>query len=159
MAAYSTLVRRHQDVAFRTAMLITGHPQDAEDAAQEAFVKVWRTLGRFRPGRPLRPWLLAIVANEARNRRRSAGRREHLALRAAATLQPPRHELDPALERDALAAAIARLRDEDRVSIGCRLLLELSEAETAAALGVARGTVKSRLSRALTRLRAEVPDA
>jgi RNA polymerase sigma factor (sigma-70 family) len=159
VAAYSTLVRRHQDLAFRTAMLITGHPQDAEDAAQEAFVKVWRTLGRFRPGRPLRPWLLAIVANEARNRRRSAGRREHLALRAAASLQPARHELDPALERDALAAAIGRLRDEDRVIIGCRFLLELSEAETAAALGVARGTVKSRLSRALTRLRAEVPDA
>jgi RNA polymerase sigma factor (sigma-70 family) len=159
VAAYSALVRRHQDVAFRTAMLITGHAQDAEDAAQEAFVKAWRALGRFRPGRPLRPWLLTIVANEARNRRRSAGRREHLALRAAATLEPPGDPLDPALDRDALAAAIGRLRDEDRVIIGCRFLLDLSEAETAAALGVARGTVKSRLSRALARLREEVPGA
>jgi RNA polymerase sigma factor (sigma-70 family) len=159
VAAYSALVRRHQDVAFRTAMLITGHAQDAEDAAQEAFVKAWRALGRFRAGRPLRPWLLTIVANEARNRRRSAGRREHLALRAAVTLAPPRDDLGPALERDALAAAIGRLRDEDRVIIGCRFLLDLSEAETAAALGVARGTVKSRLSRALARLREEVPGA
>jgi RNA polymerase sigma factor (sigma-70 family) len=159
-AAYSTLVRRHQDVAFRTAMLITGHAQDAEDAAQEAFVKAWRALGRFRAGEPLRPWLLTIVANEARNRRRAAGRREHLALRAAAALpaaagEPPA----AALDRDELAAAIGRLRDDDRVVIGCRYLLDLSETETAAALGVARGTVKSRLSRALDRLRAEVGDA
>jgi RNA polymerase sigma-70 factor (ECF subfamily) len=65
----------------------------------------------------------------------------------------------PVYDRDALAAAIGRLRDEDRVVIGCRYLLDLSEAETAAALGVARGTVKSRLSRALGRLREEVQDA
>jgi RNA polymerase sigma factor (sigma-70 family) len=159
-AAYATLVRRHQDVAFRTAMLITGHAQDAEDVAQEAFVKAWRALGRFRAGEPLRPWLLTIVANEARNRRRAAGRREHLALRAAAALpSAPGETPAAALDRDVLAAAIGRLRDDDRVVIGCRYLLDLSEAETAAALGVARGTVKSRLSRALGRLRAEVGDA
>ena len=67
-------------------MLITGHPQDAEEAAQDGFLKAWRALARFREGEPLRPWLLTIVANEARNRRRAAGRREHLALRAAAAL-------------------------------------------------------------------------
>src|SRR5436309_2642352 len=83
-AAYASLVRRHQDVAFRTAMLITGNAQDAEDAAQDGFVKAWRALGRFRAGAPFRPWLLQIVANEARNRRRSAGRRVQLGLRAAA---------------------------------------------------------------------------
>jgi RNA polymerase sigma-70 factor (ECF subfamily) len=159
-AAYASLVRCHQDVAFRTAMLITGNAQDAEDAAQDGFVKAWRALGRFRAGEPLRPWLLTIVANEARNRRRAAGRREHLALRAATAL--PQADAGPAavaLDRDLLAAAIGRLRDDDRVVIGCRYLLDLSEAEIAAALGVARGTVKSRLSRALTRLRAEVGDA
>jgi RNA polymerase sigma-70 factor, ECF subfamily len=158
-AAYATLVRRHQDVAFRTAMLITGHAQDAEEAAQDGFVKAWRALHRFRDGEPLRPWLLAIVANEARNRRRAAGRREHLALRAAATLSPAGGPEEPAHDRDALAAAIGRLPEPDRVVIGCRYLLDLSEADTAAALGVARGTVKSRLSRALDRLREEVRDA
>ena len=158
-AAYATLVRRHQDVAFRTAMLITGHAQDAEEAAQDGFVKAWRALHRFRPGEPLRPWLLAIVANEARNRRRAAGRREHLAVRAAAGTPPPAAGEEPVLDRDGLATAIGRLREEDRVVIGCRYLLDLSEAETAAALGVARGTVKSRLSRALGRLREEVGDA
>jgi RNA polymerase sigma-70 factor (ECF subfamily) len=155
-AAYSALVRRHQEVAFRTAVLITGHPQEAEEAAQDAFVKAWRALGRFREGEPLRPWLLTIVANEARNRRRAAGRREHLALRAAAAQPAAGEEPAGAPDRDGLAAAIGRLRDDDRVVIGCRFLLDLSEAETAAALGVARGTVKSRLSRALDRLRTEV---
>jgi RNA polymerase sigma-70 factor (ECF subfamily) len=157
-AAYAALIRRHQDVAFRTAMLITGHAQDAEEAAQDGFLKAWRALGRFRDGEPLRPWLLTIVANEARNRRRSAGRRERLALRAAAAEVPPGPE-EPRLGTGELAAALGRLRHDDRVVIGCRYLLSLSEAETAAALGVARGTVKSRLSRALERLRAEVGDA
>src|SRR5207237_155103 len=61
---------------------------DAEEAAQDAFVKAYRALGRFRRGADLRPWLLRIVANEARNRRRSAGRRERLTLRAAAENRP-----------------------------------------------------------------------
>jgi RNA polymerase sigma-70 factor (ECF subfamily) len=159
-AAYAALIRRHQDVAFRTAMLITGNAQDAEEAAQDGFVKAWRALGRFRVGEPLRPWLLTIVANEARNRRRSAGRRERLVLRAAAAAPVAVTAGDePRLDHDELAAALGRLRHEDRVVIGCRYLLSLSEAETAAALGVARGTVKSRLSRALERLRGELGDA
>jgi RNA polymerase sigma factor (sigma-70 family) len=160
-AAYASLVRLHQDVAFRTAMLITGHPQDAEEAAQDGFLKAWRALGRFREGEPLRPWLLTIVANEARNRRRAAGRREQLALRvasAAVVAAAGEEELD-AIAHDDLAAALGRLRPDDRLVLGCRYVLDLSEAETAAALGVARGTVKSRLSRALGRLREEVGDA
>ena len=68
--AYASLVRAHSDIAFRTAMLITQDAAEAEEAAQDAFVKAWRTLGRFREGEPWRPWLLTIVANEARNRRR-----------------------------------------------------------------------------------------
>jgi RNA polymerase sigma-70 factor (ECF subfamily) len=158
--AYASLVRAHQDIAFRTAMLITQNAAEAEEAAQDAFVKAWRALKRFRSGEPLRPWLLTIVANEARNRRRSAGRRSALALRAA---EPERIE-DRSAEAQVLAAesrtalleGLARLRDDDRLVLGCRYLLELSEAETAAALGVAAGTVKSRTSRALARLRDEV---
>ncbi|CAA9490528.1 MAG: RNA polymerase sigma factor RpoE, partial [uncultured Solirubrobacteraceae bacterium] len=79
--AYGMLVQRHQRIAFRTAYAVCGDAADAEDAAQDAFVKAYRALGRFRDGSPWRPWLLTIVANEARNRRRSAGRREHLAVR------------------------------------------------------------------------------
>ncbi len=76
-------MRRYQDVALRTAYLVCPEA-DADDAVQDAFLKAYAALPRFRDGAPFRPWLLRIVANEARNRRRSAGRREGLALRAAA---------------------------------------------------------------------------
>src|SRR5204863_9243775 len=81
-AAYAELVREHQHVAFRAAYLVTGSAAEAEDAAQEGFVKAWLALPQFREGAPFRPWLLAIVVNEARNRRRHAGRQAALALRA-----------------------------------------------------------------------------
>jgi len=158
--AYETLVRQYQDVAFRTAYLITGTTAEAEDAAQEAFVKAWYALGRFRLDAPFRPWLLRIVANEARNRRTAAGRRVNLALRVRE--RDPNDDAAPSPEAIALRAeqremllhAIDRLRAEDRLVIGYRYFFDLSEAEMATALDCARGTVKSRLSRALGRLRA-----
>jgi RNA polymerase sigma-70 factor (ECF subfamily) len=157
--AYETLVRQYQDVAFRTAFLITGTAAEAEDAAQEAFVKAWYALGRFRPDAPFRPWLLRIVANEARNRRTAAGRRVNLALRARE--RDPNGDAAPSPEAVALRSeqramllhAINRLREEDRLVIAYRYFFDLSEAEMATALDCARGTVKSRLSRALGRLR------
>ena len=161
--AFAALVRAHQDVAFRIAMLITQAAAEAEDAAQEGFVRAWRALPRFQTGRPLRPWLLTIVANEARNRRRAGGRREHLVLRVAGEERPaggaapsPEAALLAGETRATLLAGLARLRDDDRLVLGCRYLLELTEAETAATLGVPQGTVKSRTSRALGRLRGEV---
>ena len=151
----------HQGIAIRTAFVVAGNFSDAEEAAQDAFLKAYRALWRFRPGAPFRPWLLRIVANEARNRRRSAGRRAALALRAA---QEPSGEAAPSPEaallgterREELVAALNRLDTRDREALACRYILDLSEAETAAALGVRPGTVKSRLSRALERLRAEL---
>jgi RNA polymerase sigma-70 factor, ECF subfamily len=168
VAAYEELVRGHQAVAFRTAFTITGDAAEAEDAAQEAFVKVYRTLDRFRSGAPFRPWLLTVVANEARNRRRAAGRRLGLTLRAAeqhgSQNAPPSPETAVVAEerRAELLGAVEGLREEDREVISLRYFLELSEAEAASVMGCARGTVKSRLSRAVGRLRAkmmEAPDA
>jgi RNA polymerase sigma-70 factor, ECF subfamily len=155
-------VRAHQGIAFRTAYLITGSAADAEEAAQDGFVKAYRALGRFRRGAPFRPWVLEIVANEARNRRRSAGRRTALALRAAGEVPSggaapsPEGVVLVSEEREGLLNAVNQLREDDRLVLGCRYFLDLSEEETAAALGVRRGTVKSRLSRALERLRAEL---
>ena len=116
---------------------------------------------RFRDGAPFRPWLLTIVTNEARNRRRGETRRASLALRAGEDQRElaARSAEDEALERagrDDLLRAIERLRPADREVVSYRYLLGLDEAETAQALGCARGTVKSRLSRALERLRAEL---
>ena len=157
-AAYERLVRLHGAVAFRTAYVITSDAAEAEDAAQEALVKAYRALNRFRPGAPFRPWLLSIVANEARNRRKAAGRRSSLVLRAAAqgperTPPSPEAAVVAAERRAELLLAVEGLGEADREAIACRYFLGLSEEETAAALGCARGTVKSRLSRALGRLR------
>ncbi|MGF1470680.1 MAG: RNA polymerase sigma factor [Rubrobacteraceae bacterium] len=159
VSAYEQLVREHQSVAFRTACLITSNVPEAEDAAQEAFVKAYRALHRFRSGAPFRPWLLAIVANEARNRRKASGRREGLALRvmdepAENATYSPEATVVAAERHSELLQSLNTLGESDRVVISCRYFLELSEEETAAALGCARGTVKSRLSRALVKLRA-----
>jgi RNA polymerase sigma factor (sigma-70 family) len=160
--AFEELVREHQVIAFRTAYLITGSAADAEEAAQDAFVKAHRALRRFREGAPLRPWLLAIVANEARNRRRAATRRARFALRlteerpSADAAPSPEAALLAREERAMLLAAIDRLGEEQRQVVTCRHLLGLSEAETAAALGCRPGTVKSRLSRALARLETDL---
>src|SRR5690242_4835506 len=169
LEAWETLVRTYQGIAFRTAYLLAGNAADAEEAAQDGFVKAYRALGRFRRGAELRPWLLRIVANEARNRRRSAGRRERLALRAAAdqgiacdaagghvgsarrpgvrrpgdAVPSPEAALLAGEERERLLVAVQALPDEHRDAIACRYLLGLSEAETAAAIGVRAGTVKS----------------
>jgi len=159
VAAFESLVRAHQDLAFRTAWVCSGGADDAEDAAQEGFMKAYRALPGFRVGAPFRPWLLTIVANEARNRRRSAGRRAALVLTAGDRLKPGESDASPedsAITRErheALMAGLARLGDADREVLTLRYLLELSEAETAAALDVPIGTVKSRASRALGRLR------
>jgi RNA polymerase sigma-70 factor (ECF subfamily) len=161
-AAYEALVRAHEDIAFRTACLVAGSPADAEEAVQEAFVKAWRALPRFRAAAPFRPWLLAIVANEARNRRRAAGRRAGLALRVAAerssgdAAPSPEAALLAGGERAALLGALVALDERDQAVIACRYLLDLSERETADVLGCRQGTVKSRLSRALERMRAQL---
>ena len=152
----------HGTVAFRTAWVITGSAADAEEAAQDAFVKAQGALDRFRETAPFRPWLLAIVANEARNRVRAAGRRATLALRVAEERRPgdavpsPEAALLDSEQRDELLAAISRLSEIDRRAIACRFFLDLSEEEMAQVLECARGTVKSRLSRALERLRGEL---
>jgi RNA polymerase sigma factor (sigma-70 family) len=150
----------YQDIAFRTAFLLTRSSADAEDAAQAGFVKAWAALPRFRSGAPFKPWLLRIVSNEAHNRRRSAGRRAELELRADAAHPPGDAAPSPegaALEQERrreLLELVDGLDERDRDVITCRYFLELSERETAEVLGVRAGTVKSRTARALARLQA-----
>jgi RNA polymerase sigma-70 factor (ECF subfamily) len=156
--AYEVLVRRHQELAQRVAYLITQEAAEAEDAAQEAFIKAYYNLHRFRPGASFRAWLLRIVVNQARNRRKAARRQAGLLSRAALPLSghaapSPEMAALASEQRQALLNAISRLREGDRLILAYRFFFDLSEAEIAAALGCARGTVKSRLSRALARLR------
>lgn len=158
-AAYGELVERHAGVAKRTAVLL-GAGADADDVVQDAFVKAYKALGGFREGAAFRPWLLRIVANETRNAVRARGRRERREQLAA----PLDVVLDPADEavslerRGELLAAVRALPEQMRLVVTCRYLLDLDEQETAVVLRLPRGTVKSRLHRALGRLREALPD-
>jgi RNA polymerase sigma-70 factor (ECF subfamily) len=155
IGAFEVLVAHHQRAAVRLAAVIAGSA-DAEDIAQEAFVKAYRALHRFHEGAAFSPWLFRIVANEARNQRRSSGRRARLALRtisAEAHGPTPEDAAVASQQRAVLLRALDALPERDRLVLSCRFLLGLSEAETAAALDCAAGTVKSRTSRALERLR------
>ena len=157
--AYADLVRRHAPAAVRTATLLGAGP-DAEDVVQEAFVKSYAALSRFRDGHAFRPWLLRIVANETRNLHRSAGRRAAREQRAWEQVAPLLASDDPAAamlgseRRAELVRGLGALSAQHREVVTCRYLLELDEAETATVLGWPRGTVKSRLHRALRALEA-----
>ena len=158
LSAFEELVRLHQVAAFRVALVLAPSPEDAEEAVQEGFIRAYRALARFRIGSPFRPWLLAIVANEARSKRRQAGRRVMLSERI---LELPVVDIERSSEEEAISRERAaqllqmmdRLRPDDRLIIAYRYLLDMSEAEIAQALGIRGGTVKSRLSRAMGRLR------
>jgi RNA polymerase sigma-70 factor, ECF subfamily len=153
-AACESLVRQHQEAVFRLAYLLLGDAGDADDVAQETFIHALRALDRFDSSRPLRPWLMSITRNLASNRRRAVGR-YLAALQRAARLAPeviaPKTEHSE--EAQELWQVVRRLERNDQEIIYLRYFLEMSEAETAEALGVAQGTVKSRLHRALGRLR------
>lgn len=142
-----------------------GAGPDAEDVVQEAFVKAYGSLDRFRAGAAFRPWLLQIVANETKNLHRGEGRRTARERRAWLHVQPllrlPAND-DPSttvLARDRaaeLAEAMSALSEPHRQVVTCRFLLDLDESETATVLGWPRGTVKSRLHRALRKLHSEL---
>ena len=167
--AYEFLVAQYTAPAHRAAVLFGAGP-DADDVVQEALVKAYRQLPRYRGDSGFKPWLLAIVANETRNLHRSRRRRDGLILRAAAREDPHPVSPDPAESavaverRRQLLDQVRQLGSRDRDVLVCRYLLDLSEAETAVTLGLPKGTVKSRTARALARLRSrllaeEVPDA
>jgi len=158
--AWATLVQQHQAAVFRLVFLMLGDADEAEDVAQEAFIRAFYALARFDPARPLRPWLLQIARNLAHNRRRSV--RRYLAAVGRWWQTLPADEEAPIVatlreqEAQALWQAVQQLVVSDQEVIYLRYFLELSVADTALALQVAEGTVKSRLSRALARLRTVV---
>jgi RNA polymerase sigma-70 factor, ECF subfamily len=155
--AYEILVARYTAPAHRLAYFL-GAGADADDVVQEAFVKAYRALPRYRAGAPFLPWLLRIVANETKNVVRGRKRREHLAMRAL-DLRPadePYPKVAEAERRRALIDELRSLAGKDREILVCRYFLDLSEAETATTLSLPVGTVKSRTSRALAKLRARL---
>jgi RNA polymerase sigma-70 factor (ECF subfamily) len=158
--AWIGVVRRHQEAVFRLAYLLLGDADDAEDVAQEVFIRAYRALNRFDPAKPLRPWLLEITRNLCHNWRRALRRYAAALGRLAQTT--PEATVDPIAQAtghwkaEMLCLAVRRLRTADQEIIYLRYFLALPVEETAQALQVAPGTVKSRLARALERLRSIV---
>jgi RNA polymerase sigma-70 factor (ECF subfamily) len=156
--AFAVLVGRYQEVAFRAAYLILGDADAAADATQEGFIAMHAALGRFRSGEPVRPWILTIVGNRARNLRRGAGRRTAATLRLSSSVADreagsAEDSVTARARQAAVLDAVNALRPDERAVVACRYFLGLSEAESARLLGLVPGTVKSRLFRARQRLR------
>ena len=157
--AFGSLVRRYEEVAFRVAYLTLRDEAEAQDVAQEAFVRAYRALGRFDTRQPLRPWLLRIVTNLAMNSQRNSRRRDAMSQRYERDYElesctPSPEETVLAEEQAQLVwQAVGVLRPEEQTLLYLRYFLGASEKEAAVAIGRPVGTVKSRLHRALRRLR------
>jgi len=159
--AYGELVARHRPSALRVATVVLGSATGADDVVQVASERAWHAIATVDPDRGFRPWFLRIVANAARNDRRALGRRRAAELRVAVTpLDPTTPDPEVATvtqsERAAVVSAMNRLDRDTRLVIALRYFEQLSEHEMGDILGCPVGTVKSRLSRAMGRLRAEL---
>ncbi len=155
--AWETLLQKHQEAVFRLAYLFMSDADEAEDIAQDTFLRAYRFIHTFDSSRSFRPWLLSITANLARNCLRSL-RRYLGALQRFAHGEP---QPVPSLresedEAQQLWEQIRRMRLEDQQVLYLRYFLELSDMEISVALSIPVGTVKSRLHRALGRLRSQM---
>lgn len=151
--AFVEIIERHRRVLFGTAYLVTRDRQIAEDAVQEALVKIWQHIGSLRNPADLTAWLARIVVNEVRQQVRKSKT-------TAVTLEElpdPPEAPDAATTvgtemRQDLAEAVGMLPADQREVVVPRFFSELTVPEIAAATGWRQGTVKSRLSRAMDKL-------
>jgi RNA polymerase sigma-70 factor (ECF subfamily) len=159
-AAFTELVRRYQRAVYRVAYTLTRNASDADDLAQETFVRAYQAIGRFRVGEPLFPWLARIATNQAISLFRRRKRRPETPIEPL--IEAGRQwgiEDDPAraVEEDErtkhLQAAFAGLKPEHQTVLALRVVEEQSYEEIAATLNVPVGTVMSRLSRARAELK------
>lgn len=167
--ACTALVEAHQRMVYQLALHLLGEHNEALDLSQEVFLRVFRTLHAFRGHASLRTWIYRIVINQARNRQRWWRRRKQREqvslddhLRRVGEVPDPGRSDDPetVVERKEVAAcvwgALDRLPFDQRTAIVLREIDGLSYEEIAYSLGVAVGTVKSRLARARQQLREEL---
>ena len=163
-AAFNRLVLQYQDMVYSVAYRIMGGPHAASDATQEAFISAYRGLGRFRGG-SFKAWLMRIVSNACYDELRRQKRHPQSSLDALYVEDPPSASLprSPAespeehVERQEvnrlLQSGIAQLPHDQRMVLVLSDVEGLSYEEVSQAMGVPRGTVKSRLHRARARLR------
>ncbi len=155
-AAFTRIVARYHPDLLRIAFVVSGDVDVAQEAAQSAWVVAWRRLGDLRDGANLRPWLMSIAANEARQLTRSSRRRS---LREIAVLDPSIPPADvTSADRIDLANALRTLGPRDRELVGLRYLAGMDSPEIGRVVGMSATAVRSRLARARERLRKELRD-
>jgi RNA polymerase sigma-70 factor (ECF subfamily) len=149
--AFEVLIRPELQPAFRLAVVLLGDPAAAEDAVQEATLKAWRHLGRLRPQTDLRAWFLTVVANQCRSERRTRWWR---VLRGLERVDAPWFESDVAGWD--VEEALLRLAPLDRAAVFLRFYEDLPLPEVARVLGVSMTAARSRIHRALRRMRLQL---
>lgn len=157
---FAEFVGTYQDDVFSALLRMTNSRCDAEDLAQEAFVRAFRALERYEPKRiralTLRSWVITIAMNAGRNHFRDAGRRPRTAPLAAIAETFPSTDHVPGLDIGEWSARLAQLGDGTRAAVVLRHVVGMTTAETAETLGVPEGTVKARLARGLDQLRQQL---
>jgi RNA polymerase sigma-70 factor, ECF subfamily len=150
--AVESLVRRHWDGAHRAAYLIVHDANAAEDIAQEAMLAAVRAIDSFDRRRPFRPWLHRIVVNRSLDWLRARSRRPEVSSEVAGPVEDAAGGTDRL--SDELVAALAELEPADRALVVLRHLLGYRASELGRMLDMPAATVRTRLARALARLRA-----
>jgi RNA polymerase sigma-70 factor (ECF subfamily) len=148
--AFDALVGPLIEPAFKLAVVFLGDPAEAEDAVQEACVKAWRKLHQLRPDAPIRPWFLSIVANQSRSMRRSRWWSVVRMPSVPETHPFPVESFDSNLD---LARELARLPATDRAALFLSFYLDLPLSEVGRVLRISPQAAKSRVHRAMVRLR------
>ena len=156
--AFHHLVEQYKDTLYGTAVLMMGNRSSADDHVQEAFLSAWRGIGKFRRGSPFKPWVVRILVNGILTQRRR---------RAISTA--PLDEVDPVddspdlvesveakRKRQIVRRAIGSLNPEHREVVVLRYFADMTVPQVALSMGIREGTAKSRLHRALGRLREEL---
>ena len=159
-AAFGTIIRRYQRAVYRVAWALTRNASDADDLAQETFVRAWGAIGRFERGLPLYPWLARIATNQAFSLFRSRKRRPETPLEPLLEAgkqwgvdDDPADHAAGGERSEVLRACFAQLAPEHQAVLALRVVQDLSYDEIARTLGVPVGTVMSRLSRARAELK------
>ena len=158
--AFRLLVDRHRDVLYGTALLMTGNRAVAEEAVQEAFLSAWRGIGGFRRGKPLKPWLTRILVNGVLSTKRKKVVPTIPIADSGGNGGPSVSDQTDVIEnRAVLRQAIATLDPQQQQIVVLRYFAELTVTEIAETTGTKEGTVKSRLHRALARLREHLEES
>lgn len=155
LAAFDQLMRSHERRVYRTAVLLLGRPEDADDAVQETFLRLFRSLPRYQAGKAFEPWLYRIAVNVCRDLGRKRRWKQWVSLDGwlASGGVEPRAAGSSDSRRNEIAAALATLSERERSAVVLRDIEGLTAAEAGRVLGISEGTVRSHASRGRARLR------